>query len=89
MVREVDETTHTVRTNDSIMALKQAVMGFRLVDDKGLAIPVDTLVISSASGKLLVKSHVGPASTPYPNGSRLRFPGTVRSINSVLSAARS
>ena len=65
VVREVDETTHTVRTNDSIMALKQAVMGFRLVDDKGLAIPVDTLVISSASGKLLVKSHVGPASARY------------------------
>ena len=65
VVREIDKATHTVRTNDSIMSLKQAVMGFRLVDEEGQPIPVDTLIISSASGKLLVKSFVGPASAKY------------------------
>ena len=67
IVREIDEATHTVRTNDSIMNLKQAVMGFQFLDEKGLPLPVDTLIISAASGKLLVKSHVGPASAKYSN----------------------
>ena len=42
-------------------------MGFQFLDEKGLPLPVDTLIISAATGKMLVKSHVGPASARYSN----------------------
>lgn len=65
VVSEVDNAAHIVRTADSIMSLKQAVVALRLVDGKGEAIPVDTLVISSAGSNILVKGNADATSAQY------------------------
>lgn len=66
-VTEVDEAGHTIRTNDSIVALKQAVVAMRLLDAAGQPIPVDTLIISSANTNVLIKSGATPSSAKYGN----------------------
>lgn len=64
VVREVDEAARTVRACDSVMTLKQAVVALRLIDEAGLPIPVDTLVISASSG-ILVKGNMDSTPARY------------------------